>query len=170
MFKIQSKSFKSKIAFSLARQYHGMWEMLRQSIEKIPDNHWFQGLGDDEWFYSLRVYHIIETAEFYARDTYENWKWGRQLGLENWWESITHKEAAQRVTKIELLDYLKKIEKRILKILKKASDVDLQKKDGFHWFSSILEKFQYLLRHNSFHIGELTLFLREIKSERIKWS
>lgn len=168
MSKLDVGDFRSQFAFGLARQYHGMWTMLREGIDKIPDDQW--KFGRDKWFYSLRVYHIIETVEFYARDTHEGMEWGKRLGKVNWWEEISPDAAALLVTKKDALKYLAEIEKKITKLFKAYSDEDLLKQDGFHWFSSIFEKFLYCLRHSVFHVGELAFALHGLECERIKWS
>ena len=171
MSKLKEKDFKSKMAFSLARQFRGMWAMTRDAIELIPDKDWAHGVDVDKmWFYSLRVYHMIETAEFYAREAPEGMLWGARLGQVNWWEKISAKEAAEQVVKGDTLIYLNEIAFYIENHLKRVSDQDLLAKDGFHWFSSILEKYLYLIRHNTYHLGELTMDLRNRGSERIKWS
>jgi hypothetical protein len=167
MSTLKESEFKSEFAFGLARQFHGMWTMLRQGIEKVPDNDWHH--GRDGWFYSLRIYHIIETAEFYTRDTHEGMQWGKRLGKINWWEEMGPEEAAKLVTKKEVLVYLDEIEQQITKLLQRYSDKDLMKKDGFHWFSGINEKLIYSLRHNIFHIGELAFALHSLECDRIKW-
>lgn len=162
--------FKGPIAYEIARQLEGMWTMTREAIELIPDKEWTQGVETDkEWYYSLRVYHIIETAEFYSRDTHEGMQWGARLGKINWWESISHKEAAEKVEKGDMLIYLDEIAKYIRERLRQFSDQDLREQDGFHWFASIREKYIYLIRHNTYHLGELTMFLRTLGKERIKW-
>jgi hypothetical protein len=169
--KLKETDFKSEYAFGLARQFRGMWAMTRDAIEQIPDADWTKGINsDDEWFYALRVYHIIETAEFYARDTHEGFKWGTRLGEPNWWDRISHKKAAEKVIKGDMLVYLNDIAQYLENNLKRLDDQALLKKDGFHWFSSILEKLQYLLRHNSFHLGELTQQLRGLGHKRIEWT
>lgn len=171
MKKLVAEEFKGVIAFSLACQFQSMWKMLRQGIEKVPEEQWTQGLsGDDQWFYSLRVYHIIETSEFYLRDSPEGMKWGQRLGKVNWWKTISHQEVAQKITKKDTLAYLEEIEERIVDFLKGINDQALMDQDGFRThIPTILEKYIYLLRHNNYHIGELTLRLRQIGCERIEW-
>lgn len=145
--------------------------MLRQGINQISDAKWSHGVeGDDKWFYSLRVYHIIETVEFYSRNTHEGMLWGKRLGKVNWWDEVTHEEAANRVTKKLVVKYLNDLEQHLLQLFQEFSDEDLLSQDGFHWFASLLEKFLYALRHSSYHIGELTMHLRSQGGERIHWS
>ena len=168
---LERKAFKSPIAYALARQFEGMWEMIRQAIENIPEDEWTIGeKSDEEWYYSLRIYHMIETAEFYSRDTHDGMQWGARLGKINWWDTISHKEAAKMVIKGDMLIYLDDIAKYIRSHLKRVSDDKLQRKDGFHWFASVLEKYHYLIRHNTYHLGELTMKLRALGHDRIKWT
>ena len=159
--------FKSEIAGALARQFKGMWAMLRQAVEQVPSDYWIR--GKDNWCYSLRVYHIIEAAAYYSRETPKGMKWGERLGTVDWWEKMTAKEAAQKLTKQDMKAYLDEMDERIEAVLAASTDESLLEQDGFHWFSSPLEKLQYLLRHSSYHIGELALALREWDCERIKW-
>jgi hypothetical protein len=165
---LKESEFKSKFAFGLTRQFHGIWTMLRQGIEKIPDNQW--EYGRDEWFYSVRVHHILKNAEFYSEDNppeEELLGRGELRGL--WWEKMSDEEAAKSITKQEVIKYLDEMQRQINQQLKVYSDMDLLKKDGFHEFSSISEKFILLLRHSSYHIGELALSLRSLECDRIKW-
>lgn len=159
--------YKSTIAKSMARQFKGMWDMLRQAVEQVPSDCWTR--GKENWCYSLLVYHIIETAAFYSRDTPEGMVWGKRLGEVDWWERMTAQEAARQLTKQDMKAYLDEMEKHIEVFLVASTDERLLEQDGFNWFSSILEKLQYLLRHCSYHVGELALALREWDCERIKW-
>ena len=170
MSKLEESAFKGKIAYNLAKEFRRMWEMTRKAIEQIPDKEWTHGIeSDKDWFYSLRVYHMIETAEFYSRDTAEGMLWGARLGKVKWWETMSPKEAAEKVVKGDTLIYLNEIARYIEDYLKRCSDKDLLATGGFHWFSSLLEKYVYLIRHNTYHLGELTMDLRVRGVDRIKW-
>ncbi|NPD89490.1 MAG: DinB family protein [Asgard group archaeon] len=154
---------------ALLGQFKGKWIMLREALIKCPDEKFHESIG--EWSYSWTIYHIIETAEFYIRDTHEGMKWGSRAGFD--WNEDSKKIISKKkseITKKFLFEYLEDINERVINFLKEKSDKDLLKKDGFHWFKSIYEKLVYLLRHNSFHLGELAKTLREWKCERIKWS
>ncbi len=154
---------------ALFSQFKGKWIMLRDSIDKCPVDKLHEGIG--EWTYSWTIYHVIETAEFYIRETHEGMVWGSRAGFD--WKDDSKDAISKKKTEITkefLLEYLKEIDERVSKFLKENKDEDLLKKDSFHWFKSVYEKLIYLLRHNSFHIGELAKTLREWKIERIKWS
>ena len=161
---------KEVISFrgALQNQFEGKWKMLVEAIVKCPNEKFHDGIGD--WSYSFSIYHIIETAHFYILDNPDTMKWGNRAGFD--WntdskETISKKK--KEITKEMLLEYYEEIEERISNFLNEKSDEDLLKKDGFHWFSSIYEKLIYLLRHNSFHVGELAKTLREWETDRIKW-
>jgi hypothetical protein len=158
---------KSKLAQGLTRQFKSMWSMLRQAIAQVSEDQWAQDVKD--WSYSLRVYHIIETAVYYTRADPEGMPWGERLGTINWWEQMTAHEAAQQLSRDDMTAYLDETEGLMNILFATATDDSLLEKDGFHWFSSIFEKLQYMLRHSTYHIGELALALREWDCERIKW-
>ena len=147
----------------LVRQFTSSWKMLRQAIEKVPDDHWFKGTKN--WVFARGVFHIIQTADFYLQNTPEGFDWKKRLGNLDW--ETSDPEAFP--SKDEQLTYLNEIETQISSVLQTMKDVELLDKDGFHWFNSILEKFIYLLRHNMHHIGELGQMLREWEFDKIKW-
>ncbi|MHA1953651.1 MAG: hypothetical protein ACW96U_06885 [Candidatus Heimdallarchaeaceae archaeon] len=160
---------KANFRDALLSQFKGKWIMLRDSVDKCPVDRFHEGIG--EWTYSWTIYHVIETAEFYIGETPETMNWGLRAGFdwkEDSKEVITKRKTA--ITKEFLREYLEEIDEKVSKFLNEKNDEDLLKKDGFHWFKSINEKLVYMLRHNSFHIGELAKSLREWETDRIKWS
>ena len=152
----------------LIHQYDGMWNMLTQAIDNIPNDLWAK--EDNKWYFALTAYHVVETADFYVRSTPEGMEFGKRLGQVEWWKNIGHQEAANRLSKTLVLDYLQEVKARVKTTLEESSMDDLLSKDKFHWFSSILEKYVYLLRHNSYHIGELAKKLRREDKTRVKWT
>ena len=161
------------ISITLLKQFNRNWNMLRQSIENAPEKHWKEVQIDDSekvWSYSWNIFHIIETADFYSRNTPENMEWGKKAGI-NWDTDLPEVIAEKKdlITKLHLKKYLKEIEGRITKIFESNNDLELLKKDNFHWFQSIYEKYLYLLRHDMHHIGELNKALRDWKCKRISW-
>ncbi len=146
----------------LLAQFTSTWKMLRKAIENVPDKHWFR--TENDWSYSKTVYHILETQEFYIRNSPEGMVWNKLLepkGREN--------KAKDYPTKEQLENYLKEIEEKVSTYLKTLSFEQLLEKDGFKWFSSIFEKLLYLLRHTAHHLGELGRMLREWDCKRMKW-
>lgn len=156
------------LGLTLLKQFKEEWGMLKQGINKIPDDKWSEVKND--WSFSWTVHHIIEAADFYSRSTDEEMKWGTiaNIDWDNDSKEIIEKKKS-KVTKEALLSYSEEVDKRLSAILKKSTDEELLKKDDFDWFESIFEKLVYLLRHNAHHIGELARTLREWDCERIKW-
>ncbi len=162
-----------ELGITLLRQFNRNWNMLHQAIDNVPEKLWKEVQVDDfenTWSYLWNIFHIIETADFYSRITPENMEWGKKAGI-NWDndppEVIADKK--DRITKLHLKKYLKEIEDRITEIFDSKDDLELLKKDNFHWFQSIFEKYLYLLRHDIHHIGELNKALRDWKCTRISW-
>ncbi|MFX0121272.1 MAG: DinB family protein [Promethearchaeota archaeon] len=160
---------EKKIGSILAKEFQNSWNMLRQALENITEENWFTKIND--WSYSWNVFHIIETAEFYSRDTPIGMNWGERAGIN--WETNSEDEINRKlsnITKESLLPYLEEIENRILVILNTSTDDDFFKVDSFDQGNLfVLEKMIYLLRHNMHHIGELNKALRDSNCQRISW-
>jgi len=157
------------ISRALLEQFKSKWDMLRQSIEKYPNDHW--GKEEGEWTYAWIIYHIIETAKFYVADSPEKMKWSKRVGID--WDKDNIEEIIKkksRITKEFLLEYLEEIEQDTNKLLESLTLEDYDKNDGFHQFQSVFEKLVYLLRHSTLHLGELSKELRNKEYDRMKWT
>ena len=155
----------------LSRQYNNSWALLLQAMNNVSDDRWKQVLShnkDNYWIFSLTVYHILETTEFYMRYSPDGMEWG-QKGRINWKSDGILEEKITHLTKTLLKQYLAEIRSKLDDIFRLTSDDLLYKDDGFPWFPSVLDKYLYLLRHNMMHIGELNKSLREWKYPRINW-
>jgi uncharacterized damage-inducible protein DinB len=152
------------ITSGLLSQFVNTWNMLREAIANVPDEFWYG--TEHDWNYALTVYHIIETQEFYLGDNPKEMVWGKLLGKKDNEEATAQDKYP---SKESLLDYLAEIEERIQEYLKHVTLTQLLEKDGFKWFSSIFQKWLYLLRHNAHHLGELGRMLREWECKRMKW-
>lgn len=158
----------STLSSMLMIQFKDKWKHLNQVIDKVPEKKFH--VGEKKWRFSWVLFHIIETADFYSRNTPDTMKWGDKAGFD--WEKSSKQEIIEKkltITKNMLREYSKEIELRIEQFLKDVSDEELLKKDDFHWFDSILGKLVYMLRHNAFHVGELARILRGWDGERFKW-
>jgi hypothetical protein len=157
----------TSIASILARQFEASWKMIHQALECVPDEFWHKGISD--WYFSLTAFHIAETAKFYSGNNPDAMKWGSHAGID--WKQVKNKEkeALPKLSKDFVSSYLQEMESHIASTLSSISTTDFSNKDGFHWFSSILEKWVYLLRHNMFHAGELFRALREWGCKRPEW-
>ena len=155
----------------LLKQYSNFWNLLLESINNCPDKNWFQIEKTDAnsfWMYGLTVYHIIETTVFYMRDNPEGMVWGNK-GQFNWEKQEPLEEKFRYLTKSLVIEYLKNTKKAFDNLLDSFEDVSFFEQDDFEWFSSRLNKYLYLLRHNLMHIGELNKNLRDNQLPRLKW-
>jgi hypothetical protein len=173
-------SGENRIIEHLVKQFESSWKMLRQSIENIPAEKWAAGIisiekpwaeskGENIWYFSERVYHIIQTVEFYSYDSPDSMKWGSRIGgIE--WRKESPEVTASRIKKEDMLEYLEETKDRLEKKLRSLSDDNLFETDGFsEWQSLRLAKYLYTMRHSMWHIGELSRALRDYDSERISW-
>ena len=153
---------------SIVNQFFKGLEMTKEAIENVPDSKWND--GTEKWFFSLTAYHIVETLDFYMRSDHEGMVWGARADYS--WENMSsiEKDILPKLSKELVLEYISEIENNLSSVLKTTSDKDLLGKDGFHWFSSILEKLQYALRHTAYHCGELAIALRTWDAPHIKWT
>jgi hypothetical protein len=96
-------------------------------------------------------------------------EWGKRAGysLEN--VKDIKKDILPKITKELVLNYLQEIEDRVKSFLSNSSVESLLEKDSFHWFSSVLSKFIYSLRHTTYHVGELARVLREWECDLLHW-
>ncbi|MFW9922888.1 MAG: DinB family protein [Candidatus Thorarchaeota archaeon] len=149
---------------ALLSQFTSSWKMLRDAIENCPVEYWYR--TDKDWNYSKTVYHIIETQEFYLRDTPDGMVWGKLIG------DVNNKDLPAEAVlpaKELLIGYLEDLENQISSYITNIDFEELLGKDGFRWFTSRFEKLLYLLRHNAHHLGELGRMLREWDCTRMKW-
>jgi len=169
-----------RIVKSLVKQFESSWLMLRQCIEYIPDEKWAVGIkkidrpwsetkGENIWYYSDRVYHVIQTVEFYTNDDPKAMKWGGRIGgIE--WKKESPEVTASRIKKEDMFAYLEETEMKLRKKLMSFSESDLFETDGFSdYLDSRLTKFLYTMRHSMWHIGELSRAHREFDCKRISW-
>ncbi len=151
----------------LHRQFKSSFRMIRNAIQSVPQERWHVEVQG--WYYSLSVYHIIETIDFYLRDNPDGMEWGKKAGYV-WHKSIDIKsEILPKITKDVVNEYLTEMETSVSTFFESANIEKLGMKDDFKWFSSRFERLIYLLRHNMHHIGELCMALRMWNCDRVKW-
>ena len=139
--------------------------MYRDAINEIPEEHWRS--GDVDYLIPARqVYHVIEAAEFYSRDTPARFNFGHRFGAD--WEGA---KPEQLPTKQQAMVYLEEIQKRVDSWLRGIGDSDLLSEDTEYLWkgTSFLDRALYLLQHNRQHIGEINAELRRRGLPRIKW-
>jgi hypothetical protein len=158
----------NSISGAIKRQYDATLAMLRHGIDDMPDEKWAWEKG--EWCYSLTLYHILETMEFYLASDPKEMEWGKRAGFS--WDDLPDKrgDVLPLITKELTFKYLIEIQHSLDSLFETLSDKDILKRDGFDWFSSVFEKLTYLLRHNQHHLGELSLGSRMNTGKSIKWT
>jgi hypothetical protein len=171
---------ESRIVEHLIEEYDRSWKMLLQVIEKAPDEKWTAHVesiempwsetkGMNVWYFSDRVFHVIQTVEFYTSDNPEDMKWGGRIGGIDW-KTESPDVTASRITKEDMLDYLSETKSNLEEKLNSFSEEDLFGTDGFKsYLACRFAKFVYTLRHSMWHIGELARAMREWDCERIIW-
>ena len=140
-------------------------------MDNITDEHWGEVLSDEKdgyWAFSLMIYHILETTDFYMRFSPEGMEWG-QKGQIDWKSDVILEEKITSLTKSFLKQYLAEIKGKLDNIFRLTPVNSLYEADGFSWIPCVLDKYLYLLRHNMMHIGELNKSLRDWKYPRINW-
>jgi hypothetical protein len=170
-----------QIAEHLVQQFESIWKMISQSIENVPNDRWSEGIeqidtpwteskGKNIWYFSERVYHIIQTIEFYSYDSPDSMKWGSRIGGIQW-RKESPEVTASRIRKDDMKDYLEEIKEQLENKLRTFSDMAFYDTDGFsEWQTSRLAKFLYTMRHSMWHIGELGKMLRDCDCKRINWT
>ena len=159
---------EKSIVEGLRRQFESSSQMIKEAIQNVPDERWHDGVG--EWFYSYTAYHIVETMDFYSRNSPDGMKWGERAGFV-WSKSIDIKsEVLPKITKKTVSDYLEDALSSLKNSFKSINIKKLDEQDGFDWFPSKFEKLLYLLRHNMHHTGELCKTLRDWDCKRVTWT
>ncbi|MHA1194215.1 MAG: hypothetical protein ACTSP9_18365 [Promethearchaeota archaeon] len=148
----------------LTTQYESMFNLLQQALDNVPDKRWYT--EKDDWNYAYFLYHTLEAIEFYFRDSPSGMKWRKLMGSK---EDFEKDKKAYYPSKEKIKEYLTETKEQAMGILENISYQKLLEQDGFKKFNSVFEKLIYLLRHCHQHIGELSLKIREWKSERVKW-
>jgi hypothetical protein len=154
----------------LTRQFNHTWNLLGQLITNCGKDLWFQEFSSADkgyWIYSLTIYHILETTDFYYRSSPTGMNWGAKGNIE-WEEKKSVVEKISSLTKEFLSDYLEEIRQKTASLFFDQT-VHLFEADGFQWFPTRVDKYLYLLRHNLMHIGELNKALRDSNFPRLKW-
>ncbi|MFW9919279.1 MAG: DinB family protein [Candidatus Thorarchaeota archaeon] len=152
----------------LKRQFDASLKMLRQAVDSIPDEYWHWSTKG--WYYSLSLYHILETMEFYLASNPNDMKWGSRAGFDYEYTKDKEKDILPLITKEKVLHYLVDIQHSLDALYETMTDEKLANQDGFDWFGNVFEKHLYLLRHNQHHLGELALISRQYGISPIKWT
>jgi hypothetical protein len=138
-------------------QYLAALEMLKQTIEKCPDELWNKQSDKNKYWHV--AYHVIFYAHLYLQPTEEDfhpWEKHREeyqfMGSVHW---PPHHELkiGEPYTKEEVLEYLDFCKQQVVEIV---PQLDMHAESGFSWlpFSKFELQF-YNIRHLQQHTGEL---------------
>jgi uncharacterized damage-inducible protein DinB len=165
---ISEEAYSMTIGEELIEHFTRVWGTYRDAIRDIPEEQWRAG-EVDYLTPSRLLYHVLEAAEFYSRETPKGFNWGanqRRFGVD--WEAATPE---QLPTQEQTLTYLDEVQAQLEAWLKNAEDSDILSPDSeYSWTGkSVLGRALYLLRHNQHHLGELNAELRRRGLPRAKW-
>ena len=149
----------------LADQFERMWMMLREAIGNCADEEWKRDAGN--WFLipSRLAYHIIETVDFYSRESPEDMPWAERFGVD--WET---REVEKLPDREPMLDYLEEIRGSLRGKLRSMSDEAILSGHPFPWTgTTLLERMIYTLRHSMFHLGQIQAELRRRGLKGAEW-
>ena len=153
------------LVISLLKSFFLTWDMLRDFINKIPDEHW--KTGEIEYLVPARqMFHIIETAEFYAGKNPESFPQGGRFNIN--WKKATSEEFPDKNVMLEYLeDVIEKVEGWLEGHIEASI---LTAKNMFPWTgSAVIDRALYLLAHCRQHMGEINAELRHRDLSRVKW-
>ncbi|HEY3281820.1 MAG TPA: DinB family protein [Armatimonadota bacterium] len=147
---------------ALKREYHGSLAMLRQAIERCPEEVWVS--GDHPRNYWRIAYHALFFAHFYLQpnaDAFTRWEGHRpdthSLSDGPWLPNGTP-EVVEPYTKQELLDYLTLCDAMIDEGVDRI-DLDAQE-CGFPWYQMPKLDHQIVnIRHIQQHVGQMAELL-----------
>ncbi len=152
-------------------QYYASFEMLKQAIEKCPNDLW------DHPNYKSKFWHVAYHAIFFthlylhpSEEEFKPWEKHRKeyqfLGPLPW---PPHKEPeiGEQYSKEEVLAYLSLCREQADK---KIDSLDLEAESGFSWLPfNKLELQFYNIRHLHQHIGELCDRLGTMADIEVDW-
>lgn len=140
----------------LKRQHHASLAMLRQAIERCPEDTWLG--GEHPRTYWRIAYHAAAYAHLYLYDNLTSWTpWTKARKECAQLEGDV--EVSSPYTKIEMLEFVDLISSEVDSRIN-ALDLDAPK-CGFTWYPKVT-RFELLilsLRHLHGHIGQLTEIL-----------
>lgn len=150
------------ISDALVEQYGRAWDMTRELVEGFAEDRWRS--GDHSGLIPARwALHALDGADFYSRPTVEGFvSEVRHID----WSGPADQIPDQRWA----LEYLERVAGRSREWLASVTDEAWLGPTPFHWTGgTVLESAVYALRHLTYHLGELSMLLREAGAEETAW-
>jgi hypothetical protein len=153
----------STIGESFAAQYARCWEMLRDVVDRTPEDRWRP--DDNPQLTPARwALHAVQAVDAYRNTSLEEVDWTPRFCD---WESGSPEELP---TREQLLAYLDEIASALDTRLRGMADAEMLAPSPFHWTgASYVEHWAYGLRHTHSHLGELNMLLRLAGDEPGLW-
>jgi hypothetical protein len=147
---------------ALADQWLRTFFMLRDAIERLPEDEWVKGETLYQRPVSL-VLHILQSTDGYtALQPGEGSE--HPLTQINWQE----RDTAKLPSRSDVLDYQKVVEERVATRLVEA-DLDADETQFVWTGRTILSRFLYMLRHSQHHLADLAMELKRRGFEPPNW-
>ena len=158
---------------ALKSQYHAALKMLREAIEKCPDEMWNDPADGFVVFWRV-VYHALFFTQFYSQQDQSDFTpWSKSrteahfLGPVHW-ENNRDPKACEPYTRQDMLEYWQLCDRSI--------DLDIDKLDlsapqcGFPWYKMSTLEHQILnIRHIQHHAAALSNRLRRAAGVNVGW-
>lgn len=149
-------------------QLTASWDMIATAIEIIPDEVFIE--TENDWSPNDCLFHIIETNRFYLSNSPSDMNWGEKAGIDRNSQSEDEvKSKTKKISKLLLKEYLTEIRDEYRPKLRLMEDEQFLSKTDFVWFQSYHEQLLYLIRHNMYHLGEISYYLRNKGFTRLQW-
>jgi hypothetical protein len=157
------------VRFALKRQYHAGLEMLRECVEKAPEDVWLSGAHPRN-FWRI-AYHAAFYTHFYSGQTIEDfqpWEKHRE-GVTDLW-SDANPPVVEPYTKAEILEYIEHVNSLIDQTVDHL-DLDCET-TGIPWYKEMgkLEHEILTIRHLQTHVGQLSELLMANGIDGEYWS
>ena len=155
----------------IASQYHAALGMLKNAVEKCPDDLWVDQTYTNP-FWQV-AYHTLFYVDLYLSENLETAKaWEKHRPNYDFFGNIGRNgevipERNPPYTQIEILEYLTTLRKTLLTRLETT---DLNAPSGFPWLPfDKLELQFYNIRHIQHHAGQLIERVRENTEDKVTW-
>lgn len=152
-------------------QYLASLEMLKQALEKCPEDRW-NPPGEKNKFWHV-AFHALFYTHLYLQPTEKDFTpWEKHkphfTSLSDDPTSLEHLQTGQGgYTQADLLEYLAFCQREVSKQL---ATLDFHAESGFHWLPfNKLEVQLYNIRHIQHHTGELYQQLSDQEDQPLEW-
>ncbi|MEJ2512491.1 MAG: DinB family protein [Anaerolineales bacterium] len=147
-------------------QYHASLEMLKQLLEKFPEERWNQ-VSDQNRAWQI-AYHALFYTHLYLHIREEDFQpWPKHRREARSLSPAEDGQAPNAFSKAEVLEFLEYVDQRVDELV---DALDLEAESGFYWLPfDKLELQFYNIRHLMLHTGELAERLWTATGQETDW-